>query len=112
MLAAAVYLSWLGGKRLQELSQLNFTRGQNLEKQITSIHGFEPAFHGAHFNEFVIRCPDSKKLQKKLLHHGLQGGMTLDQRYPELKNCMLFGVTELHSDASMKHLLSVLKEGV
>ncbi len=110
MLAAAVYLSWLGGKNLQELGQLNFTRGQHLEKQITSIQGFESPFHGTHFNEFVIHCPDAKKVQKKLFHHGLQGGMILDPWYPTLKNGMLFGITELHSDADIKQLLSVLKE--
>ena len=111
MLAAAVYLSWVGGKRLQELSTLNCERGQQLHQNIISIQGFESVFSGAHFNEFVVRNPDAGKIHHHLLRHGLQGGLLLEPWYPSLKNCLLFGVTELHLDSDIQRLLSVLKEG-
>jgi glycine dehydrogenase subunit 1 len=110
MLAAVTYLSWLGGRGVQELSQVNFERGQELEKMITAIPGFMKVFSGVHFNEFVIRCPDAKKLHKQLLHKGIHGGLLLEQWYPELVNCMLFGITELHSVQSVQRLASLLKE--
>jgi glycine dehydrogenase subunit 1 len=110
MLAAASYLSWLGGKGLHDLSRLNYTRGQDLEKRITALAGFSKMFSGVHFNEFVIHCPDAIKVHKHLLQNGLQGGLLLQPWYPKLSNSMLFGVTELHSTESIERLLSLLAE--
>jgi glycine dehydrogenase subunit 1 len=110
MLAAATYLAWLGSKGLHELGMINFKRGQELEKKITSVSGFTKIFKGVHFNEFVIRCPDVKKIHAHLLRHGIQGGFLLQQYYPELTNCMLFGVTELHTEENIDCLISHLKE--
>jgi glycine dehydrogenase subunit 1 len=108
MLTAATYLSWLGGKGLHELSALNFERGQELQKKIIAVSGFTNMFTGVHFNEFVIRCPDAKKVHKHLLYHGIQGGLLLERWYPMLADCMLFGITELHSDESINRLISLL----
>jgi glycine dehydrogenase subunit 1 len=110
MLATATYLSWLGGKGLQELCETNFERGQQLRKQISAIPGFSRVFSGVHFNEFVIRCPDAAAVHTHLLRQGMQGGLLLEKWYPKLTNCMLFGVTELHNDESMTRLVSLLKE--
>ncbi len=110
MLAGATYLSWLGSKGLYELGMTNFKRGQELEKKIIALPGFTKIFKGMHFNEFVIQCPDAKKIHNHLLRHGIQGGLLLKQYFPELKNCMLFGVTELHSEDNIDYLISHLKE--
>jgi len=109
-LAATVYLSLLGGEGLEKLSKVNFEKGQDLAKRITSIKGYEKVFSRPHFNEFVIKCHNSEKLNKKLLENNIQGGLILNKLYPKLKNCVLFGVTELHSDESIEKLLSVIKE--
>ena len=95
-LAATVYLAWLGGEGLESLSKINFEKANNLADNITSIKGYNKAFSGSHFNDFVIRCPNPDKLNKRLLKENIQGGLILDKSYPILKNCMLFGVTELN----------------
>lgn len=110
MLAAATYLSWLGGRGLYELSALNFTKAQELRKKIVSIPGYTTKFTGTHFNEFVIQCPDAKKVHDYLLKNRIQGGLLLDRWYPKLVNCMIFGITEMHSDESIERLISLLKE--
>jgi glycine dehydrogenase subunit 1 len=110
MLAAVTYLSWLGGKGLEDLSTLNFEKAQQLRKEIIQMPGFSQEFSGVHFNEFVIRCPDVKKAHQHLLRNGIHGGMLLEQFYPELQNCMLFGVTELHTKEHIERLLSLLSE--
>jgi len=110
MLAAATYLSWLGGTGIQKLCEINYERGQHLCKQISAIPGFSRVFSGAHFNEFVIRCPDAEKVHSYLLRQGMQGGLLLEKWYPKLTDCMLFGVTEAHSDESIQRLVSLLKE--
>jgi hypothetical protein len=40
----------------------------------------------------------------------MQGGLLLQQWYPALTNCMLFGITELHSKESIERLISHIKE--
>jgi len=110
MLATATYLAWLGGNGLQNLSEINFERGQHLREQISAIPGFTQVFSGTHFNEFIIRCPDAKKVHSYLLNHEMQGGLLLEKWYPKLRDCMLFGVTEVHSEDNIQQLLSLLKE--
>lgn len=110
-LAAVVFLSWLGSKGLEQLSKINFEKGQQLSKRITAITGYEKVFSGTHFNEFVIKCPNTHKLHTKLLDENIQGGLILDDLYPELKNCMLFGITEMHDNESIDKLISVMKRG-
>ena len=110
-LAAVTYLSWLGSDGLEKLSKINFNNGQNLAKKIDSIDGFEKMFNGIHFNEIVIRCDnDPNKLNKRLLKKNIQGGIVIDSWFPELNNCVLFGITETHSDADIERLVSALKE--
>ena len=110
-LATVSYLSWLGGNGLEELSRINFEKGQKLAREIESIDGFEKMFDSVHFNEFVIKCnKDANNINKKLLNKGIQGGLILDTWYPELENCMLFGISEMHSDNDIGKLVSLLKE--
>lgn len=110
-LAACVYLSWLGEKNLSNLSKKNFENAHNLFEKICSIKGFEPVFKGDYFNEFVIECPsDSLKINNKLIKNNVQGGLPLEKIFPDLKNCMLFGVTELHLKEDIEKFINSLKE--
>jgi len=112
-LTACVYLSWLGGNGLQELSKQNFENGQKLASEITKIKGFEKNFSGVHFNELVIKCPDGPDIiNKELLQKGIHGGLSLKDQYPELKDCMLIGITEIHTDEDIKQLVSCLEEAL
>ncbi len=109
-LTAVAFLSWLGSNGLQELSRINFDKGQKLASTIGSIRGFEKRFTGVHFNEFVIKCHDANKVNKELLKRGIHGGLLLNKWYPELKDCMLLGVSELHTDKDIEKLASALRE--
>jgi len=112
-LAATVYLSWLGGNGLQKLSETNFQRGQDLTRIITEIDGFSQRFTGTHFNECVIQTShDVQMLNKQLLSQQIQGGLVLNPFYPDLRQSLLFGATELHSVEDIQRLASVLKEAV
>ena len=110
-LASVSYLSWLGGNGLEKLSKINYDNGQKLAKKIVSIKGFEKLFSGVHFNEFVIKCDtDPDKINKRLLQENIQGGLVIDRWYLKLKNCILFAITEVHSDADIEKLVSTLRE--
>ena len=110
-LAGLVYLSWMGSNGLQELASINFEKGQKLAKKITAISGLKLMFSGVHFNEFVVKCSkDPNIINKRLLKKGIQGGLILGESYPELKNCALIGVSEMHSDSDIEQFVSAVKE--
>ena len=111
-IAAVVYLSWLGGNGLTQLGKINFEKANRVLHNITSINGFEKVFTGTHFNEFLIKCNQPKEISKKLLENNIQGGLLLDAHYHELKDCILFGVTELHTEQQIKTLISELEGGI
>jgi glycine dehydrogenase subunit 1 len=106
------YLALLGSTGFEELGRVNFERGQELAERITSLHGFQKKFSGFHFNEFVIQCEhDPQKVNNRLLQKGIQGGLVLDPMwFPELSDCILIGVSEMHSDEDIDRFITALKE--
>ena len=50
------------------------------------------------------------KINRRLLQENIQGGLVIDSWYPKLKNCILFAITEIHSDADIEKLVSTLRE--
>jgi glycine dehydrogenase subunit 1 len=110
-LSALVYLSWLGSDGLFNLSKTNFDNAEKLSKSIDALNGFKLEFNSTHFNEFVIESSfDVNKLNKRLLQKDIQGGLILDEFYPELNNCMLIGTSEIHTGEDIKRFISSLKE--
>jgi len=110
-LSALIYLSWLGSDGLFNLSKTNFEIAEKLSKSIDALNGFKLKFNSTHFNEFVIECSDDvNKLNKRLLQKNIQGGLILDEFYSELKNCMLIGTSEVHTEGDIKRFTSSLKE--
>ncbi len=110
-LSAAVYLSWLGGNNLVSLSKNNFENGQLLAEKLSNLKGFSRHFTGVHFNEFVMDVPiDPYQLNDTLIQHGFQGGLPLDRWFPEMKNNMLFGITELYDNEDINRFVSTLDE--
>lgn len=112
-LNSVVYLSWLGSKGLYELAKENLEKSHKLAEMINKVNGLSLRFTGLHFNEFVIKCknkPDN--IVKKLLTKNIQIGPLLGQNFKNLNDCLLIGVTELHTDLDIEKLISVLKEVV
>ncbi len=111
-LAATVYLSWLGGKGLARLGHANFERGQKLKEMVTSIKGFDMRFSSTNFNEFVVKTKlDPNVVNSYLLKHDVMGGLILEKsHYPDLENCMLFGISEVYTEEDIEKLVKLLEE--
>ena len=110
-LACTVYLSWLGSDGLHDLAKINFEKAKMLSKKISGIKGFELNFTGSFFNEFVVKSKFSPaKINKHLLQKRIFGGLPLEQQFPELENCSLYGVSEVHSDEDIDKLVKSLRE--
>jgi glycine dehydrogenase subunit 1 len=110
-LTACCYLSLLGGKGFEEVSENNFLNGQKLSEMLSELDVFKKRFTGSCFNEMVFEyMGDPVRLNKKLLTKKYQGGLILNDNYPGLKDCMLFGVTECFSDEEIKGFVDLLRE--
>ncbi len=110
-LRAAVFLETLGKEGLKELAWQNLQKAHYAVDHITKIKGVRLKFDGAFFNEFVLESEKSwKDIDRYLGNNGIIGGFPLEKAFPELKNCALFCITELHKREDIDKLAVLLKE--
>jgi len=109
-LTACVHLAWLGCSGLKDLAKVNYERAHEASRMLASLEGCSLVFSGEHFNEFVLKTPDAKKIHDHLLRKNIHGGLILSSCHKNLDECMLFGVTEMHSLKQIEHLVSAISE--
>lgn len=109
-LAFTMHLSALGKAGLRKLADLNLQKAHYAADQIGKLDGFEPAFSSPFFNEFVIKSALSpQKINAELLKQKILGGLDLGRFYPELRNHILFCVTETKTKEDIDRLVSGLE---
>jgi glycine dehydrogenase subunit 1 len=111
-LAASIYLSWYGGKGLEELADIhNMQTAYYAFERIRHVQGFEGEFPGnKFFNEFAVNCPfEVNALNRKLLEHSIIGGLDLGRFYPEYQHKVLFCVTETTNKDDIDRLVDILQ---
>ncbi len=111
-LTACIHLSWLGGSGLERLAKINYDQAHKASRMLSEIKGCSLAFSGEHFNEFILKTPDAEKIHQYLLKKNIHGGLILSSCHSNLKDCMLFGVTEMHSNEQIETLVSAVREVV
>jgi glycine dehydrogenase subunit 1 len=107
-LAAGVYLAALG-KKLKKLAELNVYKAHYLKYRLLELPGWKEVFTAPVYHEFVLQCPDSKRVNQKLLNEGIVGGYEMHRDYPELENTLLFCATEMVSKADIDRVIAILK---
>jgi len=71
-LAATVYFAAIGSDGLRRVAELNLEKAHYLADRVAEIEGFELAFSGPFFNEFVVRTTgDTDAIRSRLLEAGL-----------------------------------------
>ena len=108
-LTATVYMAALGDSGFKKLARLNYSRAHKLYRELTSLPGFEVVSNAPFFNEFVLKVPAAKEINRKLAGHGIAGGLELERFYPEMKNTLLFCVTEMISGKDIARITEILK---
>jgi glycine dehydrogenase subunit 1 len=103
-LAAGVYLAALG-KNLGKLAALNIYKTQYLKNKLLQLAGWKEVFSAPVYNEFSLRCPHAKAVNKKLQAAGMIGAYDLQKDYPELENTLLFCATEMLSKDDMDRVV-------
>ena len=113
-ITAAVYLSLMGPRGMQETGQTIMQMSQYAAKQLGKISGIQLAFRSPFFKEFVINFDPSKKtvaeVNRLLLEHNIFGGKDLSQDFPKLGQSSLYCVTETKTKEDIDRLTSVLNE--
>lgn len=112
-IAAAVYMSLMGPKGMREIGQTLIQNANYAKKRIGEIPGVKTEFTTT-FKEFVVNFDGTGKtvaeINKALEGKKIFGGIDLSGRYPELGQSALYCVTEVHSEETIKGLVSALKE--
>jgi glycine dehydrogenase subunit 1 len=103
-------LSLVGKQGLKDIAELNIQKMNYLKQQITNIPGYKVLWQEQpRFNEVVVQCPISvQDVNQKLLQSGIIGGYPLENHYAELKNSILFCITEKRTKQQIDNLISQL----
>ncbi|MCM3765257.1 aminomethyl-transferring glycine dehydrogenase subunit GcvPA [Neobacillus niacini] len=107
-LAASVAMTALGKKGVREIAAANLQKA-HYAKSALKAAGFEVAYDGYTFNEFVVKLNKPvKEINQQLLQKGIIGGYDLGRDYPELANHMLLAVTEQRTKEEIDTLVKEL----
>lgn len=109
-ITAGVYLALMGPVGMQELSKTIMQKSQYAMRELSEIEGIKaPFFDSPHFKEFVVDFSDTgmtvKDINTYLLDNNIFGGKDLSTEFPELGNCALYCVTEMHTKEDIDHLV-------
>jgi glycine dehydrogenase subunit 1 len=112
-LRATIFLETLGKEGIKELAWHNAQKANYTRDECAKISGVERKFSSPCFNEFVLKFEKPvKDVNHFLEERGIIGGLDLEKFYPELANCALFCVTEVHSKDDIDRLVDTLKEAL
>lgn len=108
-LAASIYLSTLGRRGMKRLAELNLYKTNHVKKEISKMRNFSVDMSIPTFNEFVVRSKlPLEKVNEWLLQKNIIGGLALSRFYPEMKDSLLFCVTEKNTKEDIDILCRVL----
>lgn len=108
-LAASVYLSSMGPSGIQRVAESGLAYAHYLADKLCEIPGFELAFEGAFFNEFVTTCPiDPHTLERALAEKGMLCGLPIALDKETNATHILWCATELTTPARIDTLVECI----
>ncbi|MCW9049413.1 MAG: aminomethyl-transferring glycine dehydrogenase subunit GcvPA, partial [Deltaproteobacteria bacterium] len=111
-LIVGIFLALHGKQGLRQLAEINYAKAAYARQQIGQLDGFEIAFSGECFNEFVVTCPEPvADLKMRLEQQGILAGIALGRDYQDLERGLLVCVTEQNSREQIDRLVSALAGG-
>lgn len=110
-LRATIFLETLGKEGLREFGFQNIHKANYALDKITQIKGIERKFRGDFFNEFVVSFSgDLSKIEHALRKKKIVAGVNIGKFYPELENCLLVCVTDIHRKEDIDFLVASLED--
>jgi glycine dehydrogenase subunit 1 len=116
-LTAGVYLALMGPKGMYELGQSIMQKSQYAIKELEKVEGITASrFGNLNFKEFVVDFKDTGKtvadVNKELRAVGIFGGIDLSKDFPELGECALYCVTEVHTKEDIDKLINAIRDSI
>lgn len=113
--ASTIYMSLMGPQGLYRAAALSHQRVRELEQALLTIPGVEKVFSAAFFHEIVLRInKPTENIMHTLADVGIQCGYALNEKYPELDDCLLICATETKTSDDInlftQQLRSVLED--
>lgn len=114
-ITAGVYLSLMGPQGMFELGQTIMQKSQYAVQQLSKIDKVKGMlFNSCFFKEFIVDFNETGKtvadINKALLEKGIFGGKDLSEDFPELGQCALYCITEIHFKEDIDKLISAITE--
>ncbi len=107
-LAATVFLCLMGKQGLRELAIQNVKKSHYTHELLQQTGHSRTRFPSPFFNEFVIQIPQARAVWQRLKAQRLIAGVVLEDWYPDLTDCLLLCVTEIHTKADIDRLVQGL----
>lgn len=112
-ITAGVYLALMGPKGMEELGQSIMQKSQYAIKELDKVESITASrFGNMNFKEFVVDFNDTGKtvyeINEILREQGIFGGIDLSKDFPELGECALYCVTEIHTKEDIDKLVEVI----
>ena len=108
-LASTIYLANAGAAGLRQVAELNLEKAHYLADGITAVDGYDLAFSGSFFNEFVVSVPGDVTA---VHNHLVQAGFAVEApdalRSLGLENSLRLAVTEKRKKDELDRLIEVL----
>jgi len=109
-LAAAVYMSVMGKEGIKEVAEQCMRKSHYAYNQLIKSGKCKVIFNKPFFKEFVVETiATSDKVNDGLLQAGILSGYSLEKDYPELKNSILFCVTEKRNKEEIDKLVKLVE---
>ncbi len=109
-LAAVIYMVTMGKEGLREVAMQSTQKAHYAFNKLTESGKFKPMFNQPFFKEFALTSDiDAKVINDALLDKKIVGGYHLGNDYPELKNSILYAVTEKRTKEEIDRLNNVLE---
>lgn len=109
-LTAAIYMTVMGRKGLREVAEQCNRKAHYAMQQLTKSGNYKLMFNKPFFKEFAVAsAAAADKVNAELLKQNILGGFELEKEYPELKNGLLFCVTEKRTKEQIDRLAQVME---
>ena len=109
-LAATIYLAAVGGEGLKQVARLNARKAHALARRIVELDGFDLAFAGPFFNEFVIRtAEDPSAVKDRLAQAGFLVASSSELTYFDVGSSLRIAVTEKRTEDELDRFVAVLE---
>ena len=110
-LRASMYLATMGSKGLDRVARLCLAKSHYAAGEIAKLPGYELQFKAPFFKEFVVRAHhDVETVLANARDAGIQAGVPLGPRFPELGDCFMVAVTEKRTKAEIDRLVEILSK--